>query len=282
MLENEIAILKKLNHPSIIKLYHVHRTQSHTYLVTELCKGGDLLSYLSKKGKLSEEVSASIMGDVIEGVKYLLQQGVLHRDIKPANILRSDKSWKIADFGFSVFAREEIRTKQNVGTPLYMPIESLLKNIYSPESDIFAVGVMYYELLVGVTPWECRSEKELIKKLATLPFSVPEKYKLSASIKYLLNKMCSVDKTTRMQREEFENLNLKNFVSLNNFNEPLYNSQKIEPVRKNPMQSPPPRVKRSKSKNKVHSKEKVKGEYKLNKRKKSSEKTGSEARKRSL
>jgi len=72
-----------------------------------------------------------------------------------------------------MMGREEVRTRQNVGTPLYMPIESLLKNIYSPESDIFAVGVMYYELLVGVTPWECRSEKELIKKLATIPFSVP-------------------------------------------------------------------------------------------------------------
>jgi serine/threonine protein kinase len=84
-----------------------------------------------------------------------------------------------------------------------MPIESLLKNLYSAESDIFAVGVMYYELLVGVTPWECRSEKELIKKLATIPFAVPEKYKMSAHIKFLLHKMCAVDKTARMQKEEF-------------------------------------------------------------------------------
>lgn len=181
-------------------MYHVHRTQSHTYLVTELCKGGDMLEFMAKKGRVSEEIAAGVMGDVVEGIKHLFQQGVIHRDIKPANILRSEKTWKIADFGFSILSKEEIRTKQNVGTPLYMPIESLLKNIYSPESDIFAVGVMYYELLVGVTPWECRSEKELIKKLATLPFSIPEKYKLSTSIKYLLNKMCSVDKSTRMQR----------------------------------------------------------------------------------
>lgn len=84
------------------------------------------------------------MSDVIDAVKYLMKMGVIHRDIKPANILRSDKAWKIADFGFSILKREEVKTKQNVGTPLYMPIESLLKNIYSPESDIFAVGVMYY------------------------------------------------------------------------------------------------------------------------------------------
>lgn len=135
---------------------------------------------------------------------------------------------------------------------------------------------------MGVTPWECRSEKELIKKLATIPFSVPEKSKLSSHIKYLLNKMCSVDKSTRMQREEFEGLNLKNFVSLNNFNDPLSSSQKIEVSRKNMIQSPPNKIKRSKSKNKVMSKEKGKAdkEYKLGKRKKSVEKV--EGRKRSL
>lgn len=74
----------------------------------------------------------------------MMKMGIIHRDIKPANILRGDKIWKIADFGFSIIGRDEVRTRQNVGTPLYMPIESLLKNIYSPESDIFAIGIMYY------------------------------------------------------------------------------------------------------------------------------------------
>lgn len=85
-----------------------------------------------------------------------------------------------------------------------------------------------------------------------------------------------------MQREEFEGLNLKNFVSLNNFNDPLSSSQKIEVNRKNMIQSPPNKIKRSKSKNKVMSKEKGKAdkEYKLGKRKKSVEKV--EGRKRSL
>ena len=75
-----------------------------------------------------------------------------------------------------------------------MPLESLIKNLYAPESDIFSIGIMYYELLVGQTPWECRSEKELIKKLSTVPFNINEKYKMSAHIKYLLYKLCSVDK----------------------------------------------------------------------------------------
>jgi hypothetical protein len=134
---------------------------------------------------------------------------------------------------------------------------------------------MYYEMLVGVTPWECRSEKELIKKLATVPFTIPEKYKLSASIKFLLNKLCSVDKQTRMQKAEFLDLNLKNFVSLNNFNEPLASSRRGDEAKRSiANQSPAARLRRSKSKSRPMSKEKGKGEkeYKLGRRKKSTEK----------
>lgn len=131
MMENEIEILKALTHPNIIRLYHVHRTQAHTYLVTELCREGDLLEYMARRGRLSEEAASTVMADVFEGVKHLMKVGIIHRDLKPANILRSERTWKIADFGFSIYGKEEVRTRQNVGTPLYMPIESLLKNIYS-------------------------------------------------------------------------------------------------------------------------------------------------------
>ena len=61
------------------------------------------------------------MSDVITGLKYLCQLSIVHRDLKPANILKSDKIWKIGDFGFAIKSQSEIRTKYNVGTPLYMP-----------------------------------------------------------------------------------------------------------------------------------------------------------------
>ena len=60
---------------------------------------------MTKKGKLSEEMASIIMADVIQGVKHLMKVGVIHRDIKPANILRSDKTWKLADFGFSIMSK---------------------------------------------------------------------------------------------------------------------------------------------------------------------------------
>lgn len=90
--------------------------------------------------------------------------------MKPANILNNRKNWKIADFGFAIYSDIEIKTKYNVGTPLYMPLEALVKNIYSPSSDIFSFGVIFYELLTGITPWECKNEKELIKRMNSLPY----------------------------------------------------------------------------------------------------------------
>lgn len=100
------------------------------------------------------------MKDVLNGYRYLAEKGIVHRDIKPANIFIKGSRYKIADFGFAKYLTE-LRHKEsyNVGTPLYMPPEALIHNCYSMQSDIFSLGVMFYELFHGVTPWESRTEK---------------------------------------------------------------------------------------------------------------------------
>jgi serine/threonine protein kinase len=133
------------------------------------------------------------MSEILEGMKYLFKHGILHRDLKPANILNNRKNWKIADLGFAIYSDGEIKTKYNVGTPLYMPLESLVKNIYSPSTDIFSFGVIFYELLTGITPWECKNEKELIKKMNNLPYCLAERFKISSNNRALLEKLCSID-----------------------------------------------------------------------------------------
>lgn len=82
----------------------------------------------------------------------MLEQGVIHRDIKPANILRMGNKWKLSDFGFSTKSRLGFKDKMNVGTPLYMAPESLKKSYYSYKSDLFSIGIVLYEMLVGHTP----------------------------------------------------------------------------------------------------------------------------------
>ena len=111
-----------------------------------------------------------IISQIISGVKYLLNCGIIHRDLKPANILKNDNQWKIADFGFGIYTETPIKSRYNVGTPLYMGPESLIDNIYSPVSDIFSVGIIFYELLTGQTPWECKEERQLKRKLKRIPY----------------------------------------------------------------------------------------------------------------
>lgn len=104
------------------------------------------------------------MNQILSAYRYLARLGILHRDLKPANVLRSGKVWKIADFGFAIRSGSFV-DELNVGTPLYMPLESLSRSYYSVKTDIFALGVILYELVHGRTPWECESESELMRRL---------------------------------------------------------------------------------------------------------------------
>lgn len=102
----EVEILHRYgNHPGIVTLKTVYEDNSKVYLVLQLLKGGNLLDYLVKKGRFSEQESAVILRSLVTAVAYLHENGVLHRDLKPSNILLANKdapeSVKIADMGFA-------------------------------------------------------------------------------------------------------------------------------------------------------------------------------------
>lgn len=134
-------------------------------MIMEYCPHGDLDSYIKQRKKIAEHSIIDIMTQIVSGYKYLAKQKILHRDLKPANILRSGKIWKISDFGFSVRSDRGFVDNLNVGTPTYMPIEALSRSYYSTKTDIFALGIILYELFHGKTPWSSKSEKELMKKI---------------------------------------------------------------------------------------------------------------------
>lgn len=105
-------------------------------------------------------VICDLMKQLIRGYQYLNKINILHRDLKPANILKMGDVWKICDFGFSARVKEDhFVDLLNVGTPLYMPLEALKSNKYSVKTDIFAMGIILYEMIVGHTPWSCKTEK---------------------------------------------------------------------------------------------------------------------------
>ncbi len=100
------------------------------------------------------------MNQIINGYNQLSRNAIVHRDLKPANIFISDSEVKIADFGFAMKNSDSKKySSYNVGSPIYMPPEALNDNKYSFKSDIWALGVIYYEMLTGKTPWRAKTEK---------------------------------------------------------------------------------------------------------------------------
>lgn len=155
LLRSEIAVIKKLRHPNLLRCHSVLMTVNNCYIVTEYCSGGDLATLLKRRGRLSEKEAVGYMRDIFNGYLELANRNIIHRDIKPANILLSEGSCRIADFGFAKYDKDPgVKEKYHVGTPLYMSPQALGCNIYSQKNDIWSLGIMFYEILHGTTPWQ--------------------------------------------------------------------------------------------------------------------------------
>lgn len=161
---SEIDLLKNLNHPNIVKYKGFARDQENLWIVLEYCENGSLQTILKKFGKFPESLVAVYVSQVLEGLTYLHEQGVIHRDIKGANILTNkDGSVKLADFGVSSSSTGPASTlegggegnrndKEVVGSPYWMAPEVIEQSGASTASDIWSVGCVVVELLEGRPP----------------------------------------------------------------------------------------------------------------------------------
>ena len=151
--------MKKVSHHNIVQLHDIYQTTNNMYIVTELCQDGDLLRKLQRRRKLSEVEAKNYLRDIMSGAKYLHKNGIIHRDLKPANILLKKGICKLSDFGFAKSLNsEDTVMKSIVGTPLYMSPQILKKVKYTAKSDLWSIGLIYYEMLHGRTPWPAQNE----------------------------------------------------------------------------------------------------------------------------
>ena len=119
----EIETLLSIKHPNVIRCLDVYKTDNFYYLITAYCPHGDLDELIRVQKFIPEDRAILIMKQVIEGYKALMAKNIIHRDLKPANIMRFGNKWKIGDFGFARFCKEEFLLEQiHVGTPLYLPL----------------------------------------------------------------------------------------------------------------------------------------------------------------
>ncbi|KIY55323.1 STE/STE11/CDC15 protein kinase [Cryptococcus deuterogattii 99/473] len=160
---SEIDLLKNLNHTNIVKYKGFARDKENLWIILEYCENGSLQTILKKFGKFPESLVAVYIRQVLEGLIYLHEQGVIHRDIKGANILTNkDGSVKLADFGVSSRAPTAILDQSDksndgeaevVGSPYWMAPEVIEQSGASTASDIWSVGCVVVELLEGKPPY---------------------------------------------------------------------------------------------------------------------------------
>ena len=244
-LKNEIIILQNLKHPNIVKFEDVKKTKKHFYIVMEYCNGGELSKalekYQEKYGKpFSEEIVQHLMRQIIDAFRYIHSLKIIHRDIKLDNILinfdtEEDKenlnmmkaTAKIIDFGFACRISKSGLQYSTLGSPINMdPI--ILKKLnstgrksrqlgYDQKADIWSLGTICYEMLIGRSAFDAEDMDELVSKIENGTYTVPTN--LSKEVISFLNAMLQYDSHARLNslelsRHAFLTTDIKNFHSI--------------------------------------------------------------------
>ncbi|MFZ0450411.1 MAG: serine/threonine-protein kinase, partial [Desulfatiglandaceae bacterium] len=164
----EAELAGKLSHPSIISIYDVGEDYDLTYMAMELLEGKDLEHFCHKDTLLSLRKILQIVTDTAEALDYAHHQGVIHRDIKPANIMVLERGGiKVTDFGIAkALSSSQTRTGIILGTPNYMSPEQINGRDIDGRSDIFSLGVVFFQLLTGELPFKGKTLTELFYQIS--------------------------------------------------------------------------------------------------------------------
>ncbi|CUV04485.1 unnamed protein product [Cryptosporidium hominis] len=206
-LKREILIMKRLDHPNIIKLFEVFEDTNYLYFVMEICTGGELFDRIIKRGHFSERYAAVIMRQVFSAIAYCHSNEFMHRDLKPENLLFSDSSpnslLKVIDWGFAAKCPKTHKFTSVVGTPYYVAPE-VLYGSYSKLCDLWSAGVILYILLCGYPPFHGKDNVEILRKVKIGQYSLEHnswKY-VSDSAKDLIKRLLMTDPNKRISAQD--------------------------------------------------------------------------------
>ncbi|KAJ8689772.1 hypothetical protein PTI98_012639 [Pleurotus ostreatus] len=197
-LTREIHHHRQLHHPHVTQMYEVIATEANIWIVTELCCGGELFDYLAEKGRLSEEETRVIFGQLCLAVAYLHEKGIVHRDLKLENVLLDERCRvKLGDFGFTREFERGSLMETFCGTTGYASPEMLQgKKYQGPEVDVWSLGVILYCLLTGTLPFDDDDESVMKSKIIKGDFEDP--VWLSLESRQLFKGILEQDTSTRM------------------------------------------------------------------------------------
>src|SRR5689334_9202275 len=155
--QQEIKAAGRLNHPNIVTIYDVGKTESVAYMAMEFLEGLELKDMIASGNLPPPDQVVDIIAQVAEGLWFAHQQDIVHRDVKPSNIMvLGGGIAKITDFGIARLPNSAVKTMTGLilGSPRYMSPEQVIGKTIDARSDIFSLGVVLYEALTGVAPFD--------------------------------------------------------------------------------------------------------------------------------
>ncbi len=180
--EREAKAVARLTHPAIVRVTDYGEYEGSPYLVMEYLPGGTLKEYLKDHDKLDYKEAARLLLPIAEALDYAHEQNLIHRDVKPSNILLTSKSQPmLTDFGVAKVIDEEVTqdltgTSATVGTPEYMAPEQVVSKTVDQRADIYALGVVLFEMVTGRRPFEADTPMAVLFKHAGEPLPRPSTY----------------------------------------------------------------------------------------------------------
>ncbi|XP_053621740.1 uncharacterized protein Sik3 isoform X2 [Plodia interpunctella] len=194
----EIAIMKRLRHPHIVRLYQVMESSHTIYLVTEYAPNGEIFDHLVSRGRMPESEAAHAFAQMVAAVGYCHANGVVHRDLKAENLLLdSNMNIKLADFGFSNEYSAGSPLATWCGSPPYAAPELFEGRQYDgPRADIWSLGVVLYVLVCGALPFDGGTLHELRSVVLAGKFRIP--YFMSQECEHLIRHMLVVEPERRL------------------------------------------------------------------------------------
>ena len=196
-IKNERDLLSQLNHPFIVNLHFSFQNTNYLYLILDLYTGGDLRYHLFHKNYFEEIQTKFIISNIILGLEYCHSNLIIHRDIKPENIILDNNGYThITDFGIAM--QQSKNATQVSGTPAYMAPEALFGKAQTIVSDYYSLGVLTFELIFGVKPYNGKNREEIKEKVKNKEFVLNKR---SKNIKEKLSKE-SIDFISKLMQSD--------------------------------------------------------------------------------
>lgn len=201
--EREARAAASLNHQNVVRVINIGTYESRPFMVNELIKGQTLKEVLRKRGKFTFLEACDIMYQLCSAVLHAHQHGVIHRDIKPENVfITKDGTVKLSDFGIATFKDINSRVTKSevvVGSVHYLAPELSQGTPASVQSDIYALGITFFELITGRVPFDDESPVTVALKHIKEKFPSPRKYnsKTPIIIEKIILKACAKSPSDR-------------------------------------------------------------------------------------